>query len=114
MVEVSYFPNRWKVSTVVPVFKNFGKRSMTKNYHPVDLLWKCGLFFCFPVWFWISKAYKMSGATQALGLDISKAFDMVWHAVFLHRLKFYGISGQIFGPILSSLSNGQHQMVADG
>ena len=55
----------------------------------------------------------MSGATQAVGLDISKVFDMVWHAVFLHRLKFYGISGQIFGPILSSRSNGQHQMVAD-
>ena len=28
----------WKVSTVVPVFKNVGERSATKNYRPVSLL----------------------------------------------------------------------------
>ena len=28
----------WKVLTVVPVFKNVGERSTTKNYHPVSLL----------------------------------------------------------------------------
>ena len=32
-------------------------------------------------------------------LDISKAFDRVWHAGFLHKLGSYGISGQIFGLI---------------
>ena len=38
-------------------------------------------------------------------LDISKAFDRVWHAGLLHKLKFYGISGQMFGLIFSFLSN---------
>ena len=28
----------WKVSSVVPVFKNVGERSTAKNYHPVSLL----------------------------------------------------------------------------
>ena len=42
-----------------------------------------------------------SGATRAVALDISKAFDRVWHAVLLHKLKCYGISGQIFGLISS-------------
>ena len=42
-------------------------------------------------------------ATQAVPLDISKAFDRVWYAGLLHKLKFYGISGQIFG-LISSLS----------
>ena len=28
----------WKVSSVVPVFKNVGKKSTAKNYHPVSLL----------------------------------------------------------------------------
>ena len=31
-------PDCWKVSMVVPVFKNAGKRSTAKNYHPVSLL----------------------------------------------------------------------------
>ena len=42
-------------------------------------------------------------ATQAVALDISNAFDRVWYAGLLHKLKFYGISRQIFG-LISSLS----------
>ena len=34
----SYFPDCWKVSSVVPVFKNVGERSTVKNYRPVSLL----------------------------------------------------------------------------
>ena len=38
-----------------------------------------------------------------MALDISKAFDRVWHAVLLHKLKSYQISGQIFSLISSFL-----------
>ena len=34
----SSFPDCWKVSSAVTVFKNVGERSATKNYHPVSLL----------------------------------------------------------------------------
>ena len=34
----SCFPDCWKVSSVVPVFKNVGERSTAKNYRPVSLL----------------------------------------------------------------------------
>ena len=34
----SCFPDCWKVSSVVPVFKNVGERSTVKNYCPVSLL----------------------------------------------------------------------------
>ena len=34
----SCFPDYWKVSSVVPAFKNVGERSTTKNYRPVSLL----------------------------------------------------------------------------
>ena len=34
----SCFPDCWKVSSVVPVFKNVGDRSTTKNFCPVSLL----------------------------------------------------------------------------
>ena len=32
------FPDCWKVSSVVPVFRNVGERSTPKNYRPVSLL----------------------------------------------------------------------------
>ena len=37
-LEESCFPECWKVSSVVPVFKNIGERSTAQNYHPVSLL----------------------------------------------------------------------------
>ena len=46
-------------------------------------------------------------------LDISKAFDRVWHAG-LHKLKSYGISGQIFSLISSFLSNRRLRVILDG
>ena len=49
-----------------------------------------------------------------MALDISKAFDWVWHAGLLHTLKFCGISVQIFGFISSFLSNTRLQVVLDG
>ena len=34
----SCFPDCWKVSLVIPVFKNVGKRSTSKNYRHVILI----------------------------------------------------------------------------
>ena len=133
----SCFPDCWKVSLVVPGFKNVGERSTAKNYRPVsipsvvskvfeklvnnrivDHLEKCGLFSDFQYGFRssrstadllkvvsdrIARTFSRSGATRAVALDISKAFDRVWHAGLLHKLKSYGISGQIFGLISSLL-----------
>ena len=144
----SCFPDCWKVSSVVPVFKNVGERSTAKNYYPVSLLSvvskvfgklvnngivdhleKCGLFSDFQYDFRssrstadlltvvsdrIARALNKSGATRAVALDISKAFDRVWHAGLLHKLKSNGISGQIVGLISSFLSNRQLRMVLDG
>ena len=49
-----------------------------------------------------------------MALDISKAFDRVWHADLLHKLKSYGISGQIFSLISSFLSNRRLRVVLNG
>ena len=144
----SYFRDCWKVSSMVPIFKNVGERSTVKNYHPVSLLSvvsqvfeklvnnrivdhleKCGLFSDFRYGFrssWstadlltvvsdrIARAFNRSGATRAVALDISKAFDRVWHAGLLHKLKSCGISGQIFGLISSFLSNKHLWVFLDG
>ena len=55
----------------------------------------------------IARTFNRSKATQAVALDISKAFDRVWDADLLHQLKSYGISGQVFGLISSFFSNRQ-------
>ena len=34
----SCFPNSWKLSSLFPVFKNVGERSIAKNYDPVSVL----------------------------------------------------------------------------
>ena len=62
----------------------------------------------------IARAFNRSGATRAVALDISKAFDRVWHTGLRHKLKLYGISGQIFGLISSFLCNRQLWVVLDG
>ena len=99
------------------------------NNEIVDHLEKCGLFSDFQYSFRstqstadllivvsdrIARVFNSSGATRAVALDISKAFDRVWHAVLLHKLKSYGISGQISGPISSFLSNRQLWVVLNG
>ena len=53
----------------------------------------------------IARAFIRSWTTRAVALDISEAFDRVWHAGLYHKLKSYRISGQIFGLISSFLSN---------
>ena len=71
----SCFPDCWKVSSMVPVFKNVGERSTARNYHPVshlsvvskvfeklvnnrvvDHLEKCGLFSDFQYGFRSSRS----------------------------------------------------------
>ena len=41
----SCFPDCWRVSLVVPVFKNVGERSAAKNYLPVSLLFVVSTVF---------------------------------------------------------------------
>ena len=107
----SCFTDCWKVSSLVPVFKNVGERFTAKNYHPVSLLSvfskifeklvnnrivdhleNCGLFSDFQYGFRssrstadlltvasdrIARTFNRPGATRAVALDISKAFDRV-------------------------------------
>ena len=66
-------------------------------------------------WGWqITELNNRSWATQAVALNISKAFDKVWRVVLLHILTSYGISDQIFGLILSFLSNRWLRVALDG
>ena len=80
---------------------------LIKQNRIVDHIGKCGLFSDFQYGFRSSRssAFNRLGATRAVALDISKALVRVWYAGLLHKLKSYGILGQIFGLIFSFLSN---------
>ena len=62
----------------------------------------------------ITRAFNRSRAARAVACNISKAFDRVWQAGLLHKLKSYRISGQIFDLISSFLSNSRLQVVLEG
>ena len=62
----------------------------------------------------IARTLNSSGATQATGLDISKAFDRVWHNGLLHKLRAYGVTDGIFQIISSFLSGWKLKVVLDG
>ena len=47
----------------------------------------------------VGRSFNMSGAAPAVPLDIPKTFNRVFHAGLLHKLKSYGILGQMFGLI---------------
>ena len=55
-----------------------------------------------------------SRESRAVFLDISKAFDKVWHEGLVFKLKTYGISGPLLTLIVSYLSNRQQRVVLNG
>ena len=114
MSEGVLFSKLQNVSLVVPVFKNVGERSTDLlsvvnkvfeklvNNTIVHYLEKCGIFSYSQHGFRssrsravlltfvsdrIARTFNRSGATQTVVLDTSKAFDSVWHAGLLHKLK---------------------------
>ena len=96
------------LSVVCNVYEKFVNNKL------VDYLEKCGLFTDFQYSFrsrrstadllrvvsdTAARVFNSSGASRAVALDISKTFNRAWHTVVLCKLKWYGISGQIFGHI---------------
>ena len=52
--------------------------------------------------------------TRAIFLDISKAFDKVWHKVIIHKLRQYGFTGNLFILLTDFLSNRKQRIVLNG
>ena len=62
----------------------------------------------------IYNSFEKHDETRALFLDISKAFDKVWHAGLLHKLKCNGISGNLYNLLENYLQNRQQRVVLNG
>lgn len=62
---------------------------------------------------WTS-AMEKHGESKAIALDISKAFDRVWHAALMNKLIAYGLPEKLRGWMGSFLASRVIQVVVDG
>ena len=62
----------------------------------------------------IPKAFDSSQEIRAVFLDISRAFDRVWHAGLIFKLQQIGIEGEIISILSSFLSDREQRVILDG
>ena len=62
----------------------------------------------------IYKSFDDGREVQGIFLDISKAFDKLWHQGLLHKLKQNGISGKLFDVITDFLDFRKQRVVLNG
>ena len=62
----------------------------------------------------IFESFENNSETRAAFLDISKAFDKVWHEGLLHKLQSNGINGQLYELIKDFISNRKQRVVLNG
>ena len=62
----------------------------------------------------IYKAFDSGSKVAMVFLDISRAFDRVWHRSLLFKLKKFGIGGKMLSWFESYLSSRSQKMVLSG
>ena len=133
------FPDCWKVSSVVPVFKNVGERCTAKNYRPVNLLSvvskvfeklvnnifvdhleKCGLFSDFQYGFRSSRSIEdlLTVVSDRIAFNrsgVTRAVALDISRAF-DMVWYAGLlhKRKSYGLISSFLSNRRLQVVVDG
>ena len=129
-MESGSFPSEWKKGNVVPIHKKDDKQCL-KNYRSISLLSICGNFFQKLIFNEIFKFFienelispNQSGFSDSFDdgfevrgvfLDISKAFDKVWHEGLIFKLKQNGISGNLLNLLCDFLRNRKQRVLLNG
>ena len=130
LFEIGYFPDIWKIAHVTPIFKRSGSKNCKANYRPISILPSLSkvcesiiherlLSHCISNHIITDKqaAYLKGDSTisqQGVFLDISSAFDKVWHKGLLAKLEQNGISQTVLALFNSYLTNRKQCVVVDG
>ena len=61
-----------------------------------------------------NRVLELKGEARLVALDISKAFDKVWHKGLLHKLQLFGASGVMYSIISAFLTNRKTKVVLKG
>ena len=139
----SIHPDMWKLANVIPIFKK-GDKQLIKNYRPISLLPICGKSFEKIIFlntnnlitknqsgfrpgdsitdqllYLVNEIHNAfddpkSLAVRAVFLDISKAFDKVWHDGLLFKLNQNGITGNLLKLFVNYLHNREQRVVLNG
>ena len=62
----------------------------------------------------IYRAFDTNEEVRAVFLDISRAFDRVWHEGLIHKLKKLGVDGDMINILTSFLANRMQRTAIDG
>ena len=139
-IDTGVFPDIWKKSNIVPVYKR-GDKQIIDNYRPISLLCICGKIFekilfnsiydfleennllcehqsgfrpsdsceyqLLSIVHDIYASFDCSPPLDARGiyLDISNAFDRVWHDGLIYKVKSIRINGMFLKLITNFLKN---------
>ena len=130
------FPDQWKMANVTPVHKKENKQ-IIKNYRPISLL-PMKMYNYFIANNLITKnqsgfrpndsltnqlislvesihsAFDINHEVRTVYLDMSKAFDKVWHGGLIFKLKQNGIKGKLLSLFESYLSNRKQRVMING
>ena len=141
IVSTAVYPDMWKLANVTPIFKK-GDKQLIKNYRPISLLPICGKVFEKIIFnnHLITKnqsGFRPGDSTtnqlidlvneirhafdrttslevRAIFLDISKAFDKVWHDGLIFKMRQNGISGQLLKLFQNYVNNRKQRVVLNG
>ena len=142
-MESGIFPSEWKMANVVLVYKTDDKQNV-KNYSPVSLLPIFGKVFerliykemysffiendlissnqsgfkqgdsCINQTHEIYQSLDQGYEVRGVFLDISKAFDKVWHKGLLYKLEQNGIKGLLLNILKDFLKSRKQRVVLNG